>query len=141
VIAAWFMKFGSLTLQTFSDVDDLADTIVMLQDQGTDMQTYDSWGSFDHAVDTVTGVQLTDAEINAAKERAKAENAADVAAYVPPAYTHWIYLKDIRGQWHQHGYITAESRYGVEHYTAQLAGLLADGRAEIRPVTTKEKQR
>jgi hypothetical protein len=123
VIAAWFMKFGSLTLQTFSDVDDLADTIVMLQDQGTDMQTYDSWGSFDHAVDTVTGVQLTDAEI------------------VPPAYTHWIYLKDIRGQWHQHGYITAESRYGVEHYTAQLAGLLADGRAEIRPVTTKEKQR
>lgn len=139
MIAAWFMRFGSLTLQDFSDVDDLADTLVMLDDAST--STYDQWGSFNDAVDTITGRPIPDADIDAAKARAEAENATAAAEYVPPECSHRIFLKDAKGRMHLFRSIRTSDVGGVDSlafYKAQLAGLLADGRAEIRPAASKE---
>lgn len=132
MIAAWFMRFGRLTLQGFSDVGDLADTIVMLDD--ADTSVYDQWGSFDHAFDTITGEKIPRRDIEAAKRRVEAENAEEAAAYVPPKCSHHIYMKDIKGDWHHFRSIRADDQTSVQLYTERLAGLLLDGRAEIREV-------
>lgn len=128
MIAAWFMRFGSLELQTFSDVDDLADTLVMLDN--ADTSTFDQWGIFKDAVDTVTGKAIPQADIDAAEERAQAESAKERVEYVPPVYAATFWLKDAKGRWHRWMGVTSE--LDVQPYADRLAGLLADGRAEIR---------
>lgn len=98
MIAAWFTRYGSPELQTFVDVDNLVDTLLMLDD--ADIAVFDQWGCFNFAEDGETGKVITYAELEASESRVKAERAAEAEVYVPPVYSHRIYLVDHKGRRH-----------------------------------------
>lgn len=120
MIIAWFMRYGSLTMNVFSELDELAETLVTLED--AESCVFDQWGCFTYAEDAATGHRFTQEEIDAAEEDVRQVLKAEADAYEAPAYTHSVSVRDDRGRWHHYRSFVGEAE-AAECCLERMSGL------------------
>jgi len=121
MIVAWFTRFGGRELQTFGDIDELAEQLLFLDD--CDTSDFDKWGIFEYAEDCLTGHRFTDGEVDAAIEsaRAEAQRETEKLLSAEPAVYSTIYIADSRGFNHYYRAVTSWEQEAV--VVTGIAGL------------------